>query len=334
MPRSDGALMSLLDRLSRLGRWSYHADEPSASEPAAVTALALLSHGRLKEALRPLDWLCSLQSAEGDIPATTEPNAAPWTTSWAVLGWSVALEVEPRLADQYQPCIVRAVKALLSTSGRAGNSKDGLVQHNVQLRGWSWVPQTHSWVEPTALAILALVAAGVTKSGRIDEAIELLLDRQLKCGGWNYGNSMVLDQELRPDPQPSGVATAALVTRPELSEPMHRACRYLESQIDVCWGAASFSWCWLGLAAHQRDPVAGCWEKWRALIDQPAAFQRGTYHWALLAWAASGTENPIWQLIRRNVRTDELRHGNDSHPVSDRSPLSSAHGVRGQLGGS
>ena len=41
---------------------------------------------------------------------------------------------------------------------------------------------------------------------RIREAVRLLWDRQLPHGGWNYGNTVVLKQELRPHLLPTGLA--------------------------------------------------------------------------------------------------------------------------------
>jgi len=45
---------------------------------------------------------------------------------------------------------------------------------------------------------------------RADEAVQLMLDRILPGGGCNYGNTIVLDQLLRPHIQPTGIVLLAL----------------------------------------------------------------------------------------------------------------------------
>jgi hypothetical protein len=77
------------------------------------------------------------------------------------------------------------------------------------LQGWAWMDGTFSWVEPTAWCTLALKISDRRSSppaaARIGEAERLLLDRACAGGGWNFGNSAVLGQDLRPY-----IATTAL----------------------------------------------------------------------------------------------------------------------------
>jgi hypothetical protein len=77
------------------------------------------------------------------------------------------------------------------------------------------VAGTHSWIEPTALGVIALKAAGHERHERVQEAIRMILDRQLPHGGWNYGNTFVFGRELRPMPESSGAALAGLAGQVE-----------------------------------------------------------------------------------------------------------------------
>jgi hypothetical protein len=97
------------------------------------------------------------------------------------------------------------------------------------------------------------------------------------------------------------MAAAALVAAGTALEAVRRACDFLESQIASCTSAASFSWCWLGLAAHGQDPTAACRWQWQKVATGSSTTPRGPYHWALLLWAAAGRENCAWHVIRQRL---------------------------------
>ena len=70
------------------------------------------------------------------------------------------------------------------------------------LRGLPWLPEQASWVEPTALGILALgqAPASAESSARVSEAVQYLVDRRCHGGGWNFGNPVMLGAALPPAP--------------------------------------------------------------------------------------------------------------------------------------
>jgi len=79
-----------------------------------------------------------------------------WPTSLAVLAWHGS--------NQHRESQNRAIRFLLDVSGSHWkNMHDSPIQHDTSLRGWSWTEGTHSWIEPTALAIIALELTGQTK---------------------------------------------------------------------------------------------------------------------------------------------------------------------------
>jgi hypothetical protein len=70
-----------------------------------------------------------------------------WPTSLAILAWQGSPE---HIGNQS-----RAVNFLLNISGTHFNRKlDSPVGHDTSIKGWPWVENTHSWVEPTALALI------------------------------------------------------------------------------------------------------------------------------------------------------------------------------------
>jgi len=87
-------------------------------------------------------------------------------------------------------------------------------------------------VEPTAWGLLALkkwmkVRAVTVDPARLAGAHALLVDRCCADGGWNYGNSNMLGQDLRPYVPTTAVALLALLDRRSESV-VKRSTDYLE----------------------------------------------------------------------------------------------------------
>ncbi|MGH7229992.1 MAG: hypothetical protein ACREJU_01365 [Nitrospiraceae bacterium] len=140
---------------------------------------------------------------DGRISISSDHLQAFWPTPLAILAWQGS--------PHHEKAKTQAVQFLLYTTGRHWE-KDGQnpVSHNPAIKGWPWISETHSWIEPTALAIIALDACDHGHHPRVQEAVQLLMDRQLPHGGWNYGNVTVFGRELRPAPESTGAALSAL----------------------------------------------------------------------------------------------------------------------------
>jgi len=83
---------------------------------------------------------------------------------------------------------------------------------NTGLRGWPWQPGGASWIEPTALAMLALSLGPASDDAaeRLDEAARYMLDRRCSGGGWNFGSPVMFDQRLPARVHPTALALLAL----------------------------------------------------------------------------------------------------------------------------
>src|SRR5207248_3650228 len=148
-----------------------------------------------------------------------------------------------------QDCIDHAVAWLLSNRGQAVPRSDNF-GHNTELVGWAYAEQTHSWVEPTAFAVLALKAVGRGNEPAAREGIAVLIDRQLPGGGLNYGNTFVLGQSTRPHIQPTGIGLLALVGEQDPSGRIAKSVAWLRRNIGPQTTPTSLGWAVLGLAAH------------------------------------------------------------------------------------
>jgi hypothetical protein len=269
--------------------WAYHGDAPLASEPAALTALALLAHHHSGRAA--LDWLVDRQQADGSVGITLEQTSPGWTTAQAVLAWALADRVAKNEGLRYMGPAARGVDWLLSTRGVPLERNEQL-GHDSMLIGWPWVEGTHSWIEPTAWAVLALKAVGLKQHVRTREAVRLLVDRLLPDGGCNFGNTFVLGQQLLPHLQSSGICLMALAGE-KIDDPrIDRTAEYLERELSHRTATASLSYSLLGLSAHNRYlPTAG--PMLAAAAERMLVRDRSAHKLALLALAAKGAEHPL-----------------------------------------
>lgn len=274
----------------------YQPTGPASTEPTALAALALLSGGRHGAALKALAWLADRQAADGSVGPTATQPAPQWATGWSLLA-ALAVRQSAELTGGFASTttrsfdIDRAIIWLLEEKGK-GQPRTSDVGHDVSLVGWPWVNGTHSWVEPTAISVLALKAAGDGKHPRVRQAVLLLTDRLLSGGGCNYGNTIVLGQELRPHVQPSGLAMLALAGESDVNGRIARTLDYLTTELSPSTTSASLAFGLLGLAAHGRLPAN--WLAWlEAAYRRTIARDAAAYPLALIALAAHGANSPL-----------------------------------------
>lgn len=82
----------------------------------------------------------------------------------------------------------------------------------------------------------------------------MIVDRLLPDGGCNYGNTIVLDQQLLPHLQPTGIALWALADEKATDKRIEKSLEYLERELNANTATASLCYGFLGLAAHNRVP--------------------------------------------------------------------------------
>lgn len=241
------------------GGWGYGAETATAPEATALAALALSTRPNGRErAIAALQCLLSRQQADGSVPAAANAPGG-WTTAPALLAWS-AIGLDPAAA--HKAAMTRAAEWLLAARGRPAHQPSGVVAHNTELIGWSWAPATHSWIEPTATAVLALRWAGYDEHPRVREGLRLLLDRAMTTGGWNYGNTQVLGNTLRAFPETSGLALTALAgaTGPTRAAPISAAIAFVERELPRIRAPLSLGWGLIGLSAWRARPAQA--EQW------------------------------------------------------------------------
>jgi hypothetical protein len=172
-----------------------------------------------------------------------------WPTAIAVLAWHGA--------GPFKQASKGAIKFLLETSGKHWPyDPKAPVAHDTSIKGWPWVGETHSFLDPTAMALLALDIAGQSGHPKFRDGINMLINRQLPHGGWNYGNTLVYGKELHPFVDTTGIALAALAGH-VAKEKIICSLRYLQAQAEKCRTPLSLGWALFGLGAWGEFPSAG-----------------------------------------------------------------------------
>lgn len=250
----------------------------------AVLALASAASGeRDREAVASGRFrLAESQLADGRVAISPSNPDAFWPTALAILAW--------RGSGHHSEAQSRAVEFLLTFSGRHWTKEENSpLGHDTSIRGWSWTENSHSWVEPTSLSILALRIQGLSNHARVQEGIRLLMDRQLPSGGWNYGNTLTYGTELHPQPDCTGLALSALAGCVPESE-VGESLKYLRSRLAEVRTPLSLGWGVLGLAAWGKRPgQAGEWLQ-KSVRRQARAGPYDTTLISLLFLAMSGKE--------------------------------------------
>lgn len=148
----------------------------------------------------------------------------------------------------------RAADFLLSVAGRPYENGNDYTGHDTTLIGWPWIDRTHSWVEPSSLALMALELVGNGGHARAREARRMLFDRQLERGGWNYGNTNLFGgKDLYPMPSSTGLALCALAGRTD-RETVIKSLSYLSDVFSTLNTPLSLSLLLLALLG-ERGPL-------------------------------------------------------------------------------
>ncbi|MCP4245694.1 MAG: terpene cyclase/mutase family protein [bacterium] len=191
------------------GGWPYLPEQGhSFTEPTCWALITLHAWDALTDeaATAGAAFLRSVQTDDGGFHCGTVNAESNWVTGPAVFALT-AIERESGERD-------RGIDWLLGFEGVHWPDSDDVYDHDLSLRAWPWLTGCHSWTEPTCYAVLALKAVRQGAHPRVTEAIRMIRDRAMPKGGWNYGNTRVLGQELRAFPSTTGMALLALRGQP------------------------------------------------------------------------------------------------------------------------
>jgi hypothetical protein len=144
--------------------------------------------------------------------------------------------------------------AFEDASGRFSREETKIIaeryRYDATIPGWSWTPRTTAWVEPTALFLIALRRTGVPAAQpKMKAGIDLLLDRRVPSGGWNFGNPFSRSFELEATVLSTALALSALGAAglPATQPAVAAGLRYLRTRLAGDVSTASLAWALLAL---------------------------------------------------------------------------------------
>lgn len=250
-------LQVLVDRQLPEGGWPFTAHaKQGAIEPTALILLGLPSNLR-HERQAAIRSLLHAQNANGSWPAFSgdDPRGSGYT--------GLAVYALGRCAEQEAPTD-RAIHWLLHSRGWESHwllkwkfrTTDRQVRFDPDKFGWPWMPETASWVVPTAYSLLALKRArGASEHKllefRIRQGVEMLYDRICPGGGWNAGNGVVYGSSLAPHPDATALALLSLLGEP-LNDSTRASLDWLERRAESLFAPWSLAWAILALDAFHR----------------------------------------------------------------------------------
>jgi hypothetical protein len=265
----------LLGAQTQSGGWPAFPPGPADSESTAFASLALAAsaaggadrRAMLAAAEHGLAWLRQRQQADGGWPLTDQVPGSTWTTAPVVLALAAAARDDERVRRGTTWLVSRkgtgyglAARLLRRLTG--AEDRREVIELDLNIAGWPWADGTLSWVEPTALAVLALraalargaVADAEAASQRIGEAVRLFADRKSPGGGWNYGNRRVLGHDM--EPYPDTTAWALLALRPVGDEATKESIARLGKLMQDTRSPLARALAVLALRAHGEDARA------------------------------------------------------------------------------
>jgi len=189
------------------GGWGYRVGNSSVTEP---TALAVIVRPSQVAWGKGLVWLLRTQRDDGGWGMNAQDDASNWLTLWATWALLIAATEDALLAAGRGVEWLLKVPVMRITDPATASDVMGLLGIDPTLSGWPWRPGEASFVEPTALSLLVLAAAGLTDLPRLLEGVTYLHDRVCQRGGWNVGNPFMFERPLPPTPHSTALALLAL----------------------------------------------------------------------------------------------------------------------------
>ena len=282
------------------GGWGATRDRRSNTEATSLAVSALHSLGEESgkdRVIRGALWLTERQNPNGSWRLNDVATAGSWTTALAIIALSAFPEQQKRALDASRWLLTQegSKPGILAELILWATGKSNVNRLNNDLIGWSWVPNSFSWVEPTSYALTALkkVRSSLPAEAvneRIQQGEAMIYDRMCKGGGWNYGNSKVLDYALWPYPDTTAVALIALQDRAG-DQANQESLQALRKTADQANSGLAASWAAISLNVYGQDTRD--WQKRVEKRFRETGFLGETKTLALALMALNGKANPF-----------------------------------------
>jgi hypothetical protein len=244
---------ALADRQNSDGGWPYGRGS-SWTEPTAYAILAMLAAGDKVRARKGMAWLKGLERSDGGWRPRPGVEESTWVT--ALVALLPKQEFGPAAHDRAVGWLIGATGA---ESGAIVRVRSWLLgeapNSDMDFAGWPWLEGSAAWVEPTALAILALDKESQLPKARqrAAEGRRFLMNRRCSAGGWNHGSTHAVGYAAKEYPESTGRALAALAGEPKLK--LERSIDLARTFLVQSRSADAINWLRLGLTAQGAMPA-------------------------------------------------------------------------------
>jgi len=239
---------ALADKQNADGGWPYRRGA-SGTEPTAYAALAMLAAGEKARARKAIAWLRGLEGADGGWRPRPGVEDSTWVTALVAL-----VPREEFGAAAHDRAVGWLVDVTGAESGAVVRLRSWLLGEapnpDARFAGWPWMEGSAAWVEPTALAILALEREPERRNARLRaaEGRRFLMNRRCSSGGWNHGSTHAVGYATKEYPESTGRALAALAGEPKAA--LERSIGLARGFLDESRSADAINWLRLGLTAQ------------------------------------------------------------------------------------
>jgi hypothetical protein len=255
------ALTTIVSRELPGGGFGHSEAGTFSPEATAWAIMALTASEKYPDtAKRACEKLAGCQLSDGRVSAVNGFDAAVWPTALCILAW--------KCAQGYRRPIDAGLEFLLSLRGRHRTKGAHSPIGHPPLHGWPWIEQTHSWIEPTCISMLALKANGHNDHPRTRQAARMVMDHQLSRGGWNYGSPAAFGQVLMPIPENTGQALCALNGLTGQTA-VQSSLDYLSRRMGSVRAPLALSWMLHGLGMWSQLP-----RQWRRAVVESLDLQK------------------------------------------------------------
>lgn len=278
------------------GGWSFRPGLQSRVEPTSWVLLALrkISSTTDEVVSGGVRFLQATQLRDGSWPSTSEQEKGCWVTALAC--W--ALAAQEQTSEVISPGIRWLCERRPGDSGlvwrwiRHLTAAGRITAQDSSCFGWGWTPGTASWVEPTAITLIALASCPATllpsaAQTRRQIAEAMLYDRMCRGGGWNCGNPMVYGVPGEPLIAPTVWTLLALRANP-LRPENRTSLDWLEKNWMKVKSPAALALAQLGLSAYGRNDSALATSLLNLCNNEERLWTVPTVAW--LVWALIGSE--------------------------------------------
>jgi hypothetical protein len=192
------------------GGWGYTTGSKPVVEPTAVALLALQDETSAAATIQKgVSWLLGGQNLDGGWGINENDPESGWQTAWAIIALRKA---------KHDPVTIAKAMDWLTYVGTSQVSQeefkksDPLVSDDPGAIVWPWLPDQVCWIEPTAMAVLALESKDNSPMAlrRIKAAVDYFIQYRTPTGGWDIGNPGPLDTSILPRAYPTSLVLMAL----------------------------------------------------------------------------------------------------------------------------